>query len=810
MLRTQRWSLLTLKIVSFLLAFFFLLYLGVALYVNYNKKEILEAVNIQINKSINGTAVIGGMEPAFLEGFPGISLSLRDVAIRDSLWEKHKHTLVQAKQAAVSINVIALITGTIRINRISLINAGVYLYTDPSGYSNTSVFKSKKQQEEEQKKGESAPPEINRFALKNVAFVMDNRKAGKLFRFLVRDLRGRIDHKPEGWVARIRINTFVRDLAFNTRKGSFLKEKDFDGDLAIKYSGRSGVLSIEKTPLMIGPDRFLIEASFSTAKDPVEFVIDLESEKLLWKHASALLAGNISTKLNMFDLTNPISVKAVIAGNMGPGSQPAIDVSARVKDNVLSSPGGIVDKCSFSGFYTNHLERGRGNNDKNSQVKLMHFEGSYEGIPLSIDSLQIVDLLKPVASGVFRSNFALSKLNQVVGEEPLKFNSGSAKIDVKFQASVADFQLVKPRIIGGIDIVDADLNYTPRNIKFTRSTVSLHFTENDLHLRNMRLQSGSSILKISGTIKNFMNLYYTAPEKMVLSCSVSSPQLNLGQFFGFLASRRKTTRPVSPRKSNIMNQLDDMLNRSQAAMTLKLDKVIYDRFIATDATALINLSEEGIRLNRVHVRHGGGTLRLDGTVSQRANVNAFAVNARISNVNIRQFFYAFRNFGLTTFTYENLRGYLFSKANITGSITDQGKILARSYRGSVIFDIRKGALLNFEPIRGVGKFAFPFRDLNTITFSNLNGKFDINGEKVKINPMKISSSVLNMDVAGVYSMAKGTNIALDVPLRNPEKDQGITDKKEIEERRMKGIVLHILATDGEDGKIKFKWNKNRD
>jgi len=93
-----------------------------------------------------------------------------------------------------------------------------------------------------------------------------------------------------------------------------------------------------------------------------------------------------------------------------------------------------------------------------------------------------------------------------------------------------------------------------------------------------------------------------------------------------------------------------------------------------------------------------------------------------------------------------------------------------------------------------------------ITIDNLNGKFDLLGEKIRINPMQINSSILNMNVVGIYGFTKGTSIALDVPLRNPKKDEDITNKQELKERRMKGIVLHILASDGDDGKIKIGWN----
>jgi hypothetical protein len=64
-----------------------------------------------------------------------------------------------------------------------------------------------------------------------------------------------------------------------------------------------------------------------------------------------------------------------------------------------------------------------------------------------------------------------------------------------------------------------------------------------------------------------------------------------------------------------------------------------------------------------------------------------------------------------------------------------------------------------------------------------------------------------MDIAGVYGLTNGTDIALDIPLRNPEKDANIIDKDELKKRRFKGIVVHIRAYD-ENGKLKIGLNNN--
>ena len=115
-------------------------------------------------------------------------------------------------------------------------------------------------------------------------------------------------------------------------------------------------------------------------------------------------------------------------------------------------------------------------------------------------------------------------------------------------------------------------------------------------------------------------------------------------------------------------------------------------------------------------------------------------------------------------------------------------------------------LLNFEPIVKVGKFAFPFRDVKNITFSDLSGNLNMRGEQIDINNLLISSNVLNLDINGIYSFGRGTNLALTIPLRNSKNDAKLASQEERDAVRDRGIVLHLIAVD-DDGKMKIKWGK---
>ena len=808
--KMPRWSKITLKILGGLVALVLIIFTAIGLYVNANKKTLLETITKQLNKNLNGTLTIGNMEPTFFKGFPGVSISLKNVVMKDSLWKTHQHTLLEAKDFDVSVNTMALLTGTIEIKKIGISNAKIYLFTDSNGYSNTAIFRKKDKKKKPQTEEESSDARLKKFSLKQVSFVVDNKKGHKLFQFDVEMLSGDMDYSFSGWEAKLKLKTIARSLAFNTRRGSFIKDKMLEGPFKINYNEDTGIIDVAENQLNIGKDPFLIFAKFDTSKENTDFSINIKAPGILWRDAAALLAPNISSKLNMFDLKAPIDVTCKLVGNMGPGGDPSINVTALVKDNVLTTPGAVVDSCNFMGVFTNNYLNGKGFTDENSAIKLYQFKGSYSEMPFSIDTVFIHNLDKPIATGVFKSKFEISKLNKAIGEETLHFTKGTANVKLAYKADIVDFKLSKPIVTGLVDISNADVSYVPRNLNFKNTAISLNFTSTDLFIKNIRLQSGKSIITMDGTVRNFLNLYYNAPEKILLNWQINSRELHLGEFFGFLGSRKPAKKTRRHAKHSTFSQdMNDLFEKSMVDMHLRVAKVYYNKFVATDATADLFLSDAGIGLKNVSVKHGGGSVKVDGKISQKGNLNHFSINTTLSNVDIRNFFYSFDNFGMKSLTSKNLKGFLYSKAKIGGTITDQGRLVTNSLKGKVVFDVKKGALLSFDPIKNVGKFAFPFRDLDNITFENLNGNFDIRGQRITINPMQINSSILNMDVSGIYSMSTGTNIALDVPLRNPKKDEDLTDKDEIQARRMNGIVLHLLATDGEDGKIKIKLNRNR-
>lgn len=788
-----------------LVALIILLWLGLALYIHVKKQTFLDRITREINTRINGKLTIKDVEPSLLRSFPDISMALQEVTLQDSLWQQHRHNLLTVERIFVKINTFSLLQRKLEIKQVTLEDGTIYLYTNPEGYTNTKIFRERSKPR--QRKNKDA--DIARLQLQNMHFVLENLQKQKLFRLDINSLKGHALASDTGWTIDVNTNIHINDFAFNTAKGSYLKNKDLAADLHLQFNRQQRALIIPQQNIYIDKRPVSIGGVFSFAQTPPDFRLHIVAAAIPFRSAASLLSPNISHKLDSLDLHGPLDIQADLQGHMKYRDTPLVHVSWQTTGNTLVTKAGEWTDCSFSGGFNNELHPARGHNDENSVVHMYQFKGRWLGMPLQSDTVRVVNLKHPTLTGHFRSNFQLTDLNPHIGGETFQFRSGTASVDLYYKGGVNAHDTVKPFLQGTIQLQRGAMTYLPRNMDLHDCNATLSFTGHDLFLQQVRLQSSKSTLLMEGSARNILNLYFSAPEKILLDWDIRSPLIDLNEFRFFLSPRKprgKAAVAARHRKnSRIAHQLNVVLESCNVNMRIQLDKLNYRRFSAQQVKAQVALNQSDILLNQVSLSHAGGSLQLKGDIRQQGNGNRLRLNADINNVHIDQLFYAFDNFGMQSLNSKNLKGILSAKATINGNILDNAQLASRSLGGTVSFDLRQGALINFEPLEMIGTFFFRKRNLSNITFENLRNTLTIRGGKITIPPMQINSSALNMDISGVYGFPRGTDINLDVPLRNPQKDENVTDREEKRKRRRKGIVLHLHATDdNKEGKVKIK------
>ncbi|MEV4884908.1 hypothetical protein MRBLMN1_003441 [Chitinophaga ginsengisegetis] len=803
----RKWLRIILITGGIFIALLVLLILGMTWYIHANKDNFLKQITAQLNDRLSGNIRIADMEPSLWKSFPNVSIALKKVVLEDSLFQQHHHPLLDVNYIFVRVNTLSLLRKHVDVNEITLQDGTIFLYTDTTGYSNTYVLQRKSAPK---KSNGTKDASIKKLMLTNISFIIDNRQKFKLFQLDIRQLDGKVSATDSSVQVTIISDILSKSFAFNTVKGSYLKDKKLQLNLSVIFNKRTKILTIPSQEIRIDDHPVLITGQFGFSEKPPPFQLKINANQVLLHDAASWLPPTISTKLSSITLTKPLDAEANLNGHMKYRDTPRVLITWKTTNNVLVTTMGEWTNCNFTGRFNNEVLPGQGHNDENSAVNIFQLSATLAGVPLKADTIRVVNLKQPLLHGHFRSNFPLTNLNSDTGESPILFKDGNANADLYYTGPVLANDNTPSSLQGVVQVKQGAFTYLPRNLSFHDASATLRFTGQDLMLENVNIQTQKSSLQMNGMVKNLLNLYFTTPDKIELTWNIRSQLVDLNEFKSFLAPRRKAKPSRSQQKAKmtrVNRQLDVVLASSNVSMQVQLDKIIFQRFAAQNVKASVQLTNTDILLKQIALQHAGGNMQMAGVMHQQGNNNNFNMNATVNNVHISQLFYAFDNFGMSALKSDNLRGNVSAKVNLKGNVLDNGSLAKNSLYGTINFNLKNGALINFGPLADIGNFAFRKRRLDSITIDNLSNTFQVQGNKILIPPMRIASSAINIDVNGVYGIDGGTNINLDIPLRNPAKDSAITDSAEKRKRSRKGIVIHLHAVSEKDGKVKIKLGK---
>jgi hypothetical protein len=774
-----------------------------AVYFNNNKPQIVAQINKIINENIVGSIIIKDINYKFFKGFPNVTLALSQVEVKDSLWHLHKRTLLIAEQIELQVDVFDLLVNEISIEKIEIQQATLHLYKGKNGLNNSTIFRNKPADSLSKSSTTSSVRQIN---ASEIHFISENQIGKKLFDFDKIDLKSKIQFEGDDWNTILSVKTFAKSMAFNTKRGSFMKNKMVTGKLKVNFSKAKNQISVVTRELSIGKETFGINANFSLEKNKSPFNIEIKTN-ILWRNASELLSNNISVRIDQFDLKNAIEVKCTIAGDMNASGDPEIKVITKVRNNELTIPDGTITNCNFDASFTNNFKKGLGCNDVNSTITLAQFSGDYKTIPFAIPVAMISNFENTTVAGSFKSNFDVSRLNTILSPDLIRFSIGQAKVNLDFKFGVVNLKIDEPYFTGEIAVTDAVANYGPRNLTFIKTNALLNFTEKALLIKKISFADQKSSVYMDGKIDNFLTLYYENPRKMVVDWNIYTPFVDVKNLVNIITGSTKTKAKKLTSKATISDEIYDVIEKCQVVLNVKADKIVYNKLAATAARAQVLLIDNELIIQKGKVKSCGGIITFQGKLVPDGGNYLFNSNTKIDNVQITQFLTSLNNFGIKSFEPSNLAGSLTAQAFVEGKLLSGGALKTNSLSGKAQFKVLNGELIDFKPITNIAKFIFPFRNINDIVFKDLSGNFAIDGELVNVNNLKVSSNILNLDVNGIYSFGRGTKLALTIPLRDPKKDKFIVDKEMRAEKRLDGIVLHLLAVD-EAGKIKIRWNKD--
>ncbi|MEO6490444.1 MAG: AsmA-like C-terminal region-containing protein [Ferruginibacter sp.] len=791
------------KAFKIIIAVLLLIYILVFAYVSINKRSIIEQVTSDIGKKLNGRVAIGDVELSFFRHFPKISVLMKDIVITDSMYATHNHPFFKAVHVFAQLNIMKVIKKQPPLSGLRIENGQIYFYTAADGYTNTYLFKQKKDSSNTKvNKGKS---DLRSIVLKDVSFTIDDKRKDKLHNYFVNELKIKLDDNEQALLMNTEADVVIHSMAFNLARGTFLKEKNFKGDFQLRFDKRSTQLQFDSIDIRLSGQRFNLTGRFDMKGEAPQFSLQAHAKQIGYEDGKTLLPERIAKSLAIVELDKPLDVDVNINGPLK-GGEPLLNVNWKASGTQLKSPFLDFENASFTGYYTNEVEKGLPRKDPNSIIDIENFSADWHGLPLTSHNIEILNLSEPILTCDLLSQFPLEKLNELIGSSSIQLQSGKGNVNLTYKGPIVRNNNTNSLVNGFISFENGNLLYAPRDVEMKNLNGRLVFKNSDVMVENLQCVVLDNKIVMGGLGKNLLTLINTEPGKATVDWSITTPSLNLGSFIYLLKPGKKTR--SSKNKSSVSNaasKIDDIVEKASFHVNLHAASLYYKKFQASNVNADVTLLEDKYLIKNVSMNHSGGSIEMDGSIiNQNKDYQQAKLHAFMNNVDVNKVFNAFEDFGQDGISAQNLEGKLTARIDASMMLQVNGKVLPSSVQSIIDFSLKNGGLNNYEPVKKMQNIIFKKRDFENIRFAELKNRLEISNREVKINRMEIQSSVLSFFVEGLYSMKGNTDISIQVPLNNLKKRGADYNPENIGTDKKGGKSIYLRGRTGSDGNVAFK------
>ena len=755
-----------------LVSFFLFVFLS-TLVVVANKKTIIAKITGSVSHTVNAKIAIGDVGINIFKEFPYTSIQLKNVEILDSAFDRHKIPLLKAESVLFSINPSRLFSKKPPVRGISFENAEINLFTDSTGYSNEYILKGNGKKQSSGKVDTTDGMELKRLAFYHSNFTLTDAQKNKHHDIMINDLVARIKDEGRQLDLNIHADLFIKSLAFNTRKGSYLHEKSFTGKFRLDYLKEIKRLGFDDIDLKIDREKINLTGFIDLGKDNPQFRLHIKAPTINYAKVQSFLPVKIGDALKIVHIESPLNAVAEINGPLK-GEEPFIRINARAENTDLLNPFLDFNSARFDVVYTNEAVKGVERSDANSLIKVTNFAGKWHSIPVASNNIEILDLMKPQLTGDLTSDFDLTQLNEYAGNS-FNFKNGRAKLNLHYKGPLEKNDNTNSFLNGDVTFSKGRMVYLARNIEADDITGQLRFSNSNLLIPQLDLTVFGQRLNMNGSADNLLSLINKNPNSAIVKWNINAPSLDLTIMTAFFRQKTRASFKKTG-KNNIDDfaaKLDQVLDKGRFDLNLNANNVSYKKFNASAVAANLSLLETEYIINSANLKSSAGNILINGGVKNSGKTNNVNLNAKFNKVDVSDVFRAFNNFGQDGIEHQNIKGILDADVVATMKLHEDGSVMPSSIVSTVNFNLQKGELIKYEPLKKIQKFVFKKRNFDHIVFAPIKNKFEIANQDIKINRMEISSSVLRMFIEGVYSMRGKTDISIQVPfsnLRKPDPD----------------------------------------
>lgn len=703
----------------------------------YAKRVVVE----ELNSALKVPVQVEDMNFSLVRKFPNASVELYHVQSRGSDVNGNAPDLFVAEHLFFEFSWWDVLSGKMRLKRISAENASVNLYVDKRGKTNFDIFK------ESDSTSSDMDFELSEVNVENfgfcyrdissstdLAFLFGDFSASGLFHQTVYELSGRGDFSSE----RLKLGSI-----------DYLGHKKVVADVQLKIDRSRQLYEVLKSNLVVEGLSLDLQGSIRPLEKATALDLDVSAGSADLKGLLSVLPGVFTERWNRFKCDGSVYFDMRIAGDLSSSKTPSVQAKFGAKNATLTpegSPYSLRD-ISFEGTFQNAFSGSK----KAEQLHLKSFRASLQGQPVKADLL-LENFKDPYIRLSASTRFNLEVLSKFYMPDTVESMSGEVVLNASLSGKTR--MLTGWDTEGGLDLKDVGFRLKGSPVSYEKFNGSVTLEGARLRVSDFGGTADGSDFQFNGLFENVYGYFLTDDQSIRGNANLVSRNLDLNELL----------EDKSPSKDADTIYRIDFGNRMHIALNLNVGILSFRKFQAWQCTGTIRLDNKVLSGENLAFKAFDGYIVLNGKMDATPKDSfLLGCEAQIRKIDVTELFSQLGNFGQNTMTDENVKGKLTADVVFASTWSKDLHCNDRTIYAKSNLQIDNGELIGFEPMKALSRY-LKSTDLNHIRFATLQNTIEIKNRLINIPAMEIRSSALDLTASGTHSFDNVVDYNLELYL----------------------------------------------
>ena len=689
------------------------------------EEEVVALVIKELNKHLKTEIRIDpkNIDLTIIKSFPDCAIEFKELTAMDAQGFKTTDTLLQAKSLSLAFNIKDLFNKNYTIKKITLKDAHCHLKVDKKGNANYLVWKS----DTTSTNSDSLKFALENITLSNVELTYKNSKHKIKLNTSIKELYFNGKFSDNQYTLISDGNAYV-DL-FQIEGVKYLYHKKLKFDIEFDVNGSN--YAINKSETSISETQIVSNGAFVIKDSLLSLDVNFNGKNLDISTTLSLLPEKFQNQIHDYESDGEFYASGechykngspiIIKSDFGIKKATITYKEKNTTLNNVNLLGNITVNENRSNLTLKNISANLNNNTFTGDVELTNFKDPYLKLKLAANtkleeliSFYPIDTLENL-SGVINLN---AEIEGLISE--MKANAYSPSIKANGNATITDLK--------------ATFKQTDKHINIPEGKLELN--NRHLNVYNLKLIRGNSDVMLVGELPNFLSYLFDSKEPLTIIAQVASDKIELEDFL-FGTGKSSETASV-----NIPANLD-------FNVSVDVKHLTFAKFAADNIKGNMLLKNQKIALKDLYFNATDGEVKMNAFADATGENIKVSGDCELNKLNVQKLFTQLNNFGQTTIQDANLKGFVTTNVDFTGSWDKKLNVDLSSINVTSSILIERGELIGFKPLESLAKY-IDVNELKHIKFSTLQSAVEIRNKVITIPKTSIKSNAINLELWGKH------------------------------------------------------------